>query len=44
VATTDGILKKVSAIEDEMRRIGVWSDVAPLALDETKLYAGISFE
>ena len=44
MASTTPILEKVRAIEGEMRRIGYWSNVAPEAIDDTKLYAGVSFE
>ena len=42
--STNAILEKVHAIEGEMRRIGYWSNVPPEAIDNSKLYAGVSFE
>jgi len=35
---------KVQEIEAEMKRIGYWSSMPPAEVDDSKIYAGLSFE
>ena len=38
------ILEKVKEMEAEMHRVGFWSPALSSVADESKLYAGVSFE
>jgi len=44
MVSTNAIVDTVRAIEGEMRRIGYWSNLSPGGIDESNLYAGLSFE